>query len=555
MDEILEPTYGIMVYQEQVMRIFNRLGGIPLRAAYGLIKAISKKKADVIAKFKPKFIEGAVERGLAEDKAKEVFGLILKFGGYGFNKSHSTRYAVVAYQTAYMKTYHPVEYMAALLTFDAGNTEKLAEYIDECHKVLLPDGTRGIEVLPPDVNASGKDFTPTKRKVKRIEQEVIRFGLAAVRGVGEKAVETVIEERESGGRFESLFDFCERVDGRAVGKSTLDALIRCGGFGGVHKNRAATLAALERAFEVGQQAQDDKRTGQTALFGAPDPSAAAPATDALPKTKEFEANELLKFEKELLGFYISDHPLAQHQAAVDRYTTATTAEAAEAREGAEVVVGCMISAVRGKVAKSGKSAGKKWAILEFEDLDGKIEGMCFADCFEDISRQYPDVLKNEQIVFVRGSIDKRREQPCLIVRDVIPVAESAAKLTTAIKLDIDPLRHTPEMLVQVKPILQKHRGGCDVYLQVASDKVCGDRKKLTLRFDNELRVRPSAEMVGEVEHVLGHGSVGLVGDGLRRMKRLRERQQEAAEAATAQGAADAEGIADELEESAAGDAE
>ena len=524
MDEILAETYGIMVYQEQVMRIFNRLGGIPLRAAYGLIKAISKKKADVIAKFKPKFIEGAKERGLSEDKAKEVFNLILKFGGYGFNKSHSTRYAVVAYQTAYMKTYHPVEYMAALLTFEAGNTEKVVEYIEECSKVLLPDGSRGVEVLPPDVNASGRDFTPTRKKGKAGEADVIRFGLTAVRGVGEKAVETVIEERGANGKYESLFDFCERVDSRAVGKATIDALVRCGGFGSVHKSRAPLVHALDRAFEMGQQAQADKRDGQAALFGAPEPVSTGSGEDAtLPKVKEFPPNELLAFEKELLGFYITSHPLRQHQAAIDRYTTATTAEAMKVSEGGEVMVGCMVSAVRSRVGKTGRSAGKRWAILELEDVDGKIDAMCFADTHEQVIEQYPDALKAEAIVFVRGSVDKRRETPCLIVKEVIPVEHAAAKLTTALKVELDPTRHTPEMLAELKPLFARHRGGCDVYLRVGSDKVCGGRKRLTLRLDPELRVRPDDDLIGDLERVLGPGSVDRVGDGLRRIKRLRDR--------------------------------
>src|SRR5439155_3707359 len=191
MDAILSETYGIMVYQEQVMQIFNQLGGIELSAAYKLIKAISKKTADVIARYKPDFIKGATEKGIAKDQAEEIFELILKFGGYGFNKSHSTRYAIVAFQTAYMKTYHPVEYMAALLTFEIGSTDKVVEYIEECKRLTMPDGSRGIKVLAPDVNISDKDFTPVyeadpKSEISNSKSAagVIRFGLMAVRGVG-----------------------------------------------------------------------------------------------------------------------------------------------------------------------------------------------------------------------------------------------------------------------------------------------------------------------------------------------------------------------------------
>ncbi len=525
MDEILDETYGIMVYQEQVMRIFNRLGGIPLRAAYGLIKAISKKKSSVIEKFKPKFIEGARERGLDESVAKEVFSLILKFGGYGFNKSHSTRYAIVAYQTAYMKTYHPVEYMAALLTFEAGNAEKMVDYLDECGKVALPESKeRGVKVLPPDVNTSGRDFTPV---YNANQPATIRFGMGAVRGVGYKAVDAVVEARDEGGKFDSLFDFTERVDSRAVSKGTLDALIRCGAFGSMHDKRAPLIHALDRAFEMGQQAQEDKRKGQAALFGAPEPAAgSSAANESLPKVKEFDPSELLQFEKDLLGFYLTDHPLTEHQSAMDRYSTASTQEICDLAEGNEVTLGCMISAVRSRVGKTGRSAGKKWAILELEDFEGKVEGMCFAETFEEVNEQYPGVLKPDQIVFVRGSVDKRREQACLMVREVLPVAEAAGKLTTAIRLDFDPTQHTPDTIAQLKPILAQHQGGCDVYARVASDKVCGESKMLTLRFARDLRVRPDDAMVGDVERLLGPGSVTLAGEGLRR-KRVQKQRREA----------------------------
>src|SRR4051812_19473232 len=287
MDHILEETYGIMVYQEQVMQIFNQLGGIELSAAYKLIKAISKKTADVIAKYKPDFIKGAIAKGIAKGQAEEIFELILKFGGYGFNKSHSTRYAIVAFQTAYMKTYHPVEYMSAVLTFEMGSTDKVVEYIEECRRMQL-------KVLPPDVNSSDKDFTPTKSG--------IRFGLCAVRGVGEKAVETIIDERQSRAEFKSLYDFCERVDLRAVQRGTVEALVKCGAFASLGATRAQLLQILDGAVEMGQQSQNDKRSGQLNIFGGSSPSAPQPTHQhPLPNIDEFPGADLLRFEKELLG--------------------------------------------------------------------------------------------------------------------------------------------------------------------------------------------------------------------------------------------------------------
>src|SRR5688500_13513590 len=534
MDAILSETYDIMVYQEQVMQIFNQLGGIELSNAYKLIKAISKKTVDVIAKFQPEFIKGTMNKGVSKDQAEEIFDLILKFGGYGFNKSHSTRYAIVAYQTAYMKIYHPVEYMSALLTFEMGSTEKVVEYIEDCRRLTLPDGSRGIRVLPPDVNLADKDFTPAyvepegpkgKRKAPKGKEGVIRFGLMAVRGVGEKAVEAIIEERVKTGDFANIYDFCERVDLRQVTRSTIDALIRCGAYSSMNARRAQLLEVLERAVEMGQQTQNDKRSGQLSMFGQPHGDAASLASSrvtdvTLPDVPELPSADLLKFEKELLGFYITSHPLTEHQAAIDRYSTASTREAGNFNEGTEVLIGGMLSAVRSKVAKTGRSAGQRWAILELEDLEGKIEGMCFAEAFADISARYPGVLANERIVFVRGKVDKRRETPCLMVNDVIPIESAIERLTTSIGVKIDRTRHTSEVMTDLKGVIKKHAGKKELFVQVQT----ADGKKVSLRVNGELGVRLTKDLVDDLEQLLGNGSVQLGGDGQKRMKRLAQQQ-------------------------------
>src|SRR5271170_6145106 len=252
MDEILAETYGIMVYQEQVMRIFNRLGGVPLARAYKIIKAISKKDVAKIASERENFIEGAAVNGIGKEQAQKFFSLIEEFGKYGFNKSHSTRYAIVAFQTAYLKTYFPRQFMAALLTFEMIDQKKTTEYIEECRYIQSPDGKTGIPILPPDINLSTADF--------RVVGQTIRFGLAAVKGVGEKAVEAIIAARgaAAGGAakpFKGIYDFCERVDLRLVNKSVIEALIKCGAFDSLHQNRAAALTALEHAVQIGSTAQ------------------------------------------------------------------------------------------------------------------------------------------------------------------------------------------------------------------------------------------------------------------------------------------------------------
>ncbi|MGD0542511.1 MAG: DNA polymerase III subunit alpha, partial [Tepidisphaeraceae bacterium] len=502
MDEILAETYGIMVYQEQVMRIFNQLGGIELSAAYKLIKAISKKQSDVIARYKPDFLQGARSNGISRDQAEELFDLILKFGGYGFNKSHSTRYAILAFQTAYMKTYHPVEYMAALLTFEMGSTEKVVEYIEECR-------ARGITVQAPDINSSDKDFTPIYVK----KTGVIRFGLMAVRGVGEKAVEAIIEQRKDKGPFASLYDFCERVDQRQVTRGTMEALVKCGAFSSLKARRAQLLAILDRAVEMGQQSQQDKRMGQLSMFAAAG-GTSRPA-DVLPNLEEFPSAELLKFEKELLGFYITDHPLTQHQAALANYATATTREAKNLSEGSEVTIGGMINKVKRAITKNGRSAGQPMAILTLEDLDGQIEATIFAESLAEISKRHPKAIAAEEIVFLRGKVDKRRETPGVIVNDLIPISDSMSRLTRWVKVEIDRVEGAAEVLRQLKPVLTKHKGNCQTFLSVPAN---GSRRAL-INLDTAWSVRPTPAMKEELEFTLnGQGRVELAGEGSRRSR-------------------------------------
>jgi DNA polymerase-3 subunit alpha len=505
-----------MVYQEQVMQIFNQLGGIELSNAYKLIKAISKKTVDVIAKFKPDFIKGTMGKGVSKDKAEEIFELILKFGGYGFNKSHSTRYAIVAFQTAYMKRYHPVEYMAALLTYEMGSTDKMVEYIEECRRM-------GIKVLPPDVNVSDKDFTPVYvEKGKRQPKEgVIRFGMMAVRGVGEKAVEAIIEERNKAGNFRSLYDFCERVDLRQVTRATIEALVKCGAFSSISEKRAPLLHVLERAVEMGQQTQNDKRSGQMNMFGGgAQVSRPAAMHDALPNVDELHSADLLKFEKELLGFYITSHPLTEHQTAMEQYSTATTREAMNLGEGTEVTIGGMINRVKKSVTKTGRSAGMQMANITLEDLEGQIDCTIWAEQLADLHKRFPEMVSLENIVFVRGKIDRRRETPCIIVNDMLPVSDSISRLTTAIALKLDRMKHSPDTVAQLAPVLKGHGGTLRVYLQVDSP----DAQKVLLQLNKSLSVRASKKLIEDVEALLGIGSVQLRGEGARRLKRLEQRK-------------------------------
>ncbi len=545
MDAILAETYGIMVYQEQVMQIFNQLGGIELSAAYKLIKAISKKMSDVIAKFRPEFIKGCVAKGVQEDKADEIFELILKFGGYGFNKSHSTRYAIIAFQTAYLKHYHPVEYMAALLTYEMGNTEKVVEYIEDCRRMTLNDGSKGIRVLPPDVNVSDRDFTPVYSELEKKGPKgrkaankpqiegTIRFGLAAVRGVGDKAVQSIAEERTKNGPFTSLHEFCERVDLRAITRSTIEALMKCGAFSAFGK-RAALLQALDGAVESAQRMQADKRSGQIGLFGGGGGESSMPAMPhpSLPDVDELPESDLLKFEKEMLGFYITSHPLTEHQSAMEHYSTASTKDAQAMAEGMEVMVGGMISRVKKVLTKNGRSAGMPMAIITLEDLEGQIDGTMFAETFAEISAKYPQAVANESIVFVRGKVDRKRETPSLLVNDLVPIAEAVGKLTTTVAIKLDAMRHSTEVAEQLEQLLKQHKGNCEVYLQVTTTPT----QKVTMRLDRERFVKPTKALVDDIERLLGSGSAMMCGAGTKRSRMKAQQQQPLFENADAEAA-------------------
>lgn len=434
-DQFTAETYGIMVYQEQVMQIVHELGGIPLRAAYTLTRAISKKDRRVIDANRARFIESAQEEGLPSSQADELFELILKFAGYGFNKSHSTGYAIVAYQTSYLKTYFPVQYMAAVLSYESDNTAKIVRYVDECRKVLFPDGHRGIDVGAPDINRSGIGFAVVydEGELHDANHGHIRFGLTAVKGVGEKAIRAIIQAREKDGPFQNLYEFCERVPPGAVNRATIEALIKCGAFDSIHgdERRSAMIEALDGAVQAGQQAAFDRDSGQLNFFETfaetLEESGKANAVASLPDLPPWTHGQQLQEEKAVLGFYLSSHPLNQHQAAVQQFSTHTIAEARELAAGVEVILGVMISRVRTTFTRKSK---EKMAMLTAEDASGSIDAVLFPRTYAIAA----PCLEPDQIVFLRGKVDRRREDPNIVVDQVIPVQQAATQLTQQVKI-------------------------------------------------------------------------------------------------------------------------
>jgi DNA polymerase III subunit alpha len=427
-------TYGVMVYQEQVMQIVHGLGGIKLRDAYSLIKNISKKKHDKIEKERPKFVEGAKKQGLSERQAQDLFELILKFAGYGFNKSHSTGYAIVAYQTAYLKTYFPNQYMAAFLTYESG-ANKVSDwipYLEDCRRTRFVDAATGeqvkvgVEVRPPDVNLSLSDFAVVfdAKEPHDARHGHVRFGLKALKGAGDKAIEAVISERGKHGPFTSLFDFCERMPHGVLNKTTMEALIKCGAFDSVHgrENRAAMVASIEQALSAGQKAAADKAAGQAALFGTPtlgssaNGQAKSPAV-VLARTTPWNEAETLANEKAALGFYVSSHPLDRWKSWYTVFTTTTTAGVKEMQQDQRAVIAAMVQSVRTIIVRNGKSAGQKMAILTMEDMFGACECALFTDAFS----KFGHLAEAEKVVFVLGRVDLKRGEAQLIVDRLVPI--------------------------------------------------------------------------------------------------------------------------------------
>ena len=494
MREVLEETYGIMTYQEQVMRICNRLGDIPLREAYTLIKAISKKKAPVIAKEKERFVAGCVDKGLTRDQAAQIFEIIERFAGYGFNKSHSTRYAFVAYQTAYMKTHWPVEFMAALLTYEMDNTDKIVEYIGEAQDM-------GIEVLAPDINESGVDFTPLYKATDGDGKGVIRFGLAAVKGVGGKAVEHIIEARNNVGRFRSLFHFCENVDLRAVNKQVIDALIKAGAFDHLGGHRHQMTVGLERAMEVGATLQSDRLSGQMNLFGQMTGEADyAQDHKQLPEVAPWPEPQLLAYEKQVLGFYVTSNPLSHHAEAIDDYSTTSTARLAQSNGERQVVVGGMVTKIRYNVTKTGRNAGSKMAVFVLEDLQGTIEVVMFPD----VLNQYGALLAEDTVVFVRGKADYRRERPNILASELIPLDRAREKLATGVRIKLDASEVTQEKVVKIRSICQHHRGDRPLAVVVQTG-----RGKVYATADKALFVNPDVEFCRQMKQLVGEDNFAL----------------------------------------------
>ncbi|MCR4401440.1 MAG: DNA polymerase III subunit alpha [Firmicutes bacterium] len=402
LEPVLKETYGNMLYQEQVMMVASTLAGFTLGEADILRRAMGKKKPEVLAAQREKFMEGARRRGVDEETAAQIFDLMEFFSGYGFNKSHSAAYAMISYRTAWLKVHYPVEFMTALLTSVTGASDKVAFYVDACRQ-------KGIEVLPPDINESFEDFTAVGGRV--------RFGLAAVKNVGRGAVQAIIDARKSGGKFRSLSDFCERVDLREVNKKAIESLIRCGAFDSTGASRAALLLVLDSTHDAASAGRREREKGQASFFDLFDEKGEFASSEVpLPSVPEFGERERLAMEKELLGLYVSGHPLQGVAAKLREHVSAQVATLADHPDGDEVSVGGIITAFRKTVTKS---TGQPMAFFTLEDLTGSVEVVVFPRVYEECFR----FIAEDAIVLVHGRLDMKEEGAKILANVVLPFSQ------------------------------------------------------------------------------------------------------------------------------------
>lgn len=492
--DVLGETNGIMVYQEQVMRILNRLGGIPLAGAYTCIKAISKKKEALISKNYEQFIKGAVEQGMKQKEAQEIWDLIIKFASYGFNKSHSTAYALIAYQTAYLKAHYSVEFMAALLSGDIPGRnfkrkDALVEHLDDCERME-------IEVVHPNVNTSEVDFA--------VRDGRIYFGLSAIKGCGGSAAEAIVESRKKDGPYKSIFDFCERVDPSACNRSAIETLIKAGAFDSLGAKRRQLTDVLDRAVQAGASALADRKSGQKSLFGAfEEEQDAEPAIDLL-NIPEFEKRERLLMEKEVLGYCVSGHPLAEYEKQLKTYCTHTTGDIAGLPDKAGVMMGGMLSSIKLVHVKNARpDAPTKYATFDLEDMAGAIRSIIwpteFAVCGE--------LVQADAIVVVRGSIDRRGggDEANLIVNELIPLDQLGSRYTSGIILRVDEERHGEGILSKVREVVRAYPGSCELQFVLS----LRDGSRVYLR-SNKMRVEVNSELRQRIDDLLGPGHFGLI---------------------------------------------
>ena len=448
--DLTAETRGVIVYQDQVLQIAQRMAGYSLGEADLLRRAMGKKKPEEMQKQRSRFVEGCVKNDIPETEAAEVFDLIVEFAGYGFPKAHSTAYAFVTYETAYLKANHRAEFLAALLTIESVNHDKLSRYIGH-----IREG--GMEISPPDINRSLRDFG--------VVEGGIRFGFAGIKNVGAAAIESILESRESEGDFRSLFDFTRRIDSRKTNRKVIESLVKCGAFDALHSNRAATWASIEIAMARASSDQRDRALGQENLFGGKEDGDWSEGLELI-EVPAWSDRERLAYEKELLGFYVSGHPLAEVAGDLSRYTDCTSGSAT-GRGGREVRIGGLLTGLRETRTKRGQRMG----FATLEDLEGSFELVIFSEPFNlhvELLRSAADGGDQDMgpiPLLVAGTLEEG-DPPKLLVRDIMRLDEGEKRLTANLRLRILDSDLNSDRIQGLKNVMLEHPGECSVFLHI-----------------------------------------------------------------------------------------
>ncbi len=479
LEPILKETYGVIVYQEQVMKIAGNLANYSMAEADDLRKAMGKKIQDIMDQHRNRFIDGALANNIPNDKAATIFNLMEKFGGYGFNKSHSAAYALIAYQTAFLKTHFPVEFLAALLTSEMQSTDGVVKFIEECRH-------HDIEVLPPDINASNVEFTVADGK--------IRFGLVAVKNVGESAIETIIAMRDNG-LFTSLIEFCERVDLRKVNKRVIESLIKAGAFDSTGDYRSRMMAVLEDATDYGQRVQKEKADPQMGLFAASSGSPQAINCPLIPQIDEWGEKQRLSYEKEALGFYISGHPLKQYAHILEKFANSNCLSIKELKDGQAVRIGGTVKAVKTIMTRR----GEQMAFVTLEDMQGVVEITVFSSIYAEVR----EVLFEDNPIIVQATVQKEEKAVKLLAETIVKMDRAEETWTANIHLNLD-ISHTDrEALIKLHDALQRHSGSCRAFIHLNEP----EKSETIIALPDALRLRAGSELNREVKRALGYQAV------------------------------------------------
>jgi len=489
LEPILKETYGVIVYQEQVMKIAGSLAKYSMAEADDLRKAMGKKIPQIMATHRQRFLKGASDNGIASAKAEKIFDLIEKFGGYGFNKSHSAAYALIAFQTAFLKTHYTVEFMASLLTSEMQSTDGIVKYIAECR-------SHDLEILPPDINESDKEFTVSGLK--------IRFGLVAVKNVGEGAIESIVEVRKEA-KFRSIFDFCERVNWNKINKRVVESLIKCGAFDSFGEYRSRTWAVLEDALDYGQRVQKERLDPQISLFETGENQQTV-NTPQMPEIEEWDEKRRLAFEKESLGFYISGHPLTRYESVMEKFANADSASLKEFPDAKAVRIGGVVS--NGKTIMTKK--GDQMAFVTIEDLYGSIEATLFSSVYPTVS----DILVEDAPILIQGNVQRDEKSLKLLADMLIPMEKAEETWTASVQLTLDNNRTDEAVLLKLHDILKRYPGSCKTFINLQDS----EKTKTIIALPDSIKVKAGASLAREVNDLCGYKALETVCSPIRQSR-------------------------------------